>query len=384
MTYRTSRPDRLPALLSALLLCMLLGACNYVQPSVTQQTAIVTDAKVNRSQLHVYVRPADRLHRQVKVLLYPMWIRESIPARLALGRSLGRVFQDAWSEEPVFPALSMPDELVYRGRESALAEARRRGADLLVLPSVPYLYAGGTVDDSAMTIRCDIYRVSDGGMLVSMEQSGRVEFERNKDWVLWVSRTRMPDSPLYAITQAIASDMAVPLRSWLPPVDARRLGFADTAEEIVDGLTGAPQAPTEAAPAGTDADAALRDSDLAAELGNTENRVYIKVEFDVNKATIRPEYYANLDELARALQSPKLQGRKVTLIGHTDSDASEAYNLTLSRKRAQAVKNYLVERHGIDAARLGTDGRGESEPLVPNTDAANKQLNRRVEVRLDE
>ncbi|MGE4293053.1 MAG: OmpA family protein [Desulfovibrio sp.] len=373
-------PGRFPALLPALLLCALLGACNYVQPSLTQQTQIVTDATVDRSDLHVYVKPVGRLHAPVKALMFPMWIRESIPARLELGRGMGRVFQDAWSEEPVFPALAMPEELVYRGRESALAQARQRGADMLVLPSVPYLYAGGTLDDSALTIRCDIYEVATGNLLVSMEQSGRLEFERNKDWVLWMTRTRMPDSPLYAITRAIAADMAVPLRSWLPPVDPLRLGFASTADEIVEGLT----APPSETALPKDGDTDLRSMDLADELGNTGGSVYIHVEFDVDKATIRPEYYNNLDELAQALKAPKLLGRKVLIIGHTDSDASEEYNLELSKRRAASVKQYLVDRHDIDPNLLATDGRGESQPLVPNTSAANKQLNRRVEVRLAE
>jgi OOP family OmpA-OmpF porin len=172
--------------------------------------------------------------------------------------------------------------------------------------------------------------------------------------------------------------MAVPLRSWLPPVDPRRLGFASTADEIADGLTATPD--ENANPA--DEGASVRSMDLADELGATTGSVYIKVEFDVDKATIRPEYFANLDELGQALNSPKLKGRKVLIIGHTDSDASDQYNLELSKKRAAAVKSYLVQRHGIDPALLATDGRGESQPLVPNTTPANKQLNRRVEVRL--
>jgi OOP family OmpA-OmpF porin len=381
-----------------LLLTGLLGACNYVRPAVTQQSEIVTDAMVDRSNLRIYVRPADKLHAPIKALMYPMWIRESLPARIEMGRNMARIFFDAWTERPVFPALMLAENQTYRGKNSALANARQRGADMLVLLTVPYLYAGGTVDDSAITIRCDIYNVEDGLLLHSMEQSGRLAFQRNKDWILWVTTTRLPDSPLYAITRAIAEDMAVPLRSWLPPVDARRLGYAYTSEEIVNGLTSSPDA-TESgsqddlknAVPGPDAvpstdlepESALRRLDLAQELTGPEaGSVYIKVEFDVDKATIRPEYHLNLDELAKALQSPPLQGRRVLLIGHTDSDASETYNLDLSRRRAQAVRDYLVQRHGLDPNLLRTDGRGESAPLVPNTSPENKQLNRRVEVRL--
>lgn len=373
---------RIPAfLLTATLLLGTLAACNYVRPSITQQPEIATDAAVDRSNLRIYVRPVDRLHTPIKALMYPMWIRESLPTRLELGRQMSRIFFDAWTERPVFPTLVLADKQTYRGRESALRDAGQRGADMLVLLTVPYLYAGGTVDDSAMTIRCDIYETQTGMLLHSMEQSGRIAFQRNKDWILWVTTTRLPDSPLYAITRAIAEDMAVPLRSWLPPVDPRSLGYAFTSREIVDRLT----EEDESSPgAETDMETTIQGMDLAEELAApSAGSVYIRVEFDVDKDTIRPEYYENLDELAQALQSPQLRGREVLLIGHTDSDASEAYNLDLSRRRAMAVRTYLVQNHGLDPNLLRTDGRGESDPLVPNTSPANKQLNRRVEVRLD-
>jgi OOP family OmpA-OmpF porin len=70
------------------------------------------------------------------------------------------------------------------------------------------------------------------------------------------------------------------------------------------------------------------------------------------------------------------------LAGHTDSDASAEYNLDLSRRRAEAVKSYLVRHYGMDPGLLSTRGYGEERPIMPNDSAANKQLNRRVEVRL--
>jgi len=70
---------------------------------------------------------------------------------------------------------------------------------------------------------------------------------------------------------------------------------------------------------------------------------------------------------------------KVQIVGHTDSDGDEAQNLDLSKRRAAAVRNVLVNQFGIDGARLTTDGKGESQPIDKNDTAAGKANNRRVE-----
>ncbi|MDZ7697863.1 MAG: OmpA family protein [Deltaproteobacteria bacterium] len=108
--------------------------------------------------------------------------------------------------------------------------------------------------------------------------------------------------------------------------------------------------------------------------------VNMQIRFDVNSHTIRPESLPLLDELAETMEDPRLENRGFRIIGHTDSDGSEAYNLHLSIKRAQAAKDYLVNHHRISPDRLQVLGYGETLPLTPNTSRANKQLNRRVEI----
>ena len=66
-------------------------------------------------------------------------------------------------------------------------------------------------------------------------------------------------------------------------------------------------------------------------------------------------------------------------MGHTDSDGDDLANLALSKKRAAAVKNTLIEDFSIEAAKMQTDGLGENNPVEPNTTAAGKANNRRVE-----
>ncbi len=99
--------------------------------------------------------------------------------------------------------------------------------------------------------------------------------------------------------------------------------------------------------------------------------------FDFDKATIKPQYYSMLDDVVRIIrQNPDL---RVEIQGHTDSIGSEAYNMDLSRRRANAVKTYLVNQ-GISSARLTTVGYGESRPVATNATKEGRAKNRRVEL----
>lgn len=99
--------------------------------------------------------------------------------------------------------------------------------------------------------------------------------------------------------------------------------------------------------------------------------------FDVNSDNIKPESGAVLKEIANTLQeNPTV---RVKIIGHTDSDGDANANLILSQKRALAVKNALINFYGISAARMETDGKGESQPVQSNNTTSGKAQNRRVE-----
>lgn len=99
--------------------------------------------------------------------------------------------------------------------------------------------------------------------------------------------------------------------------------------------------------------------------------------FDVNSDKIKPESYGMIKEIANVLKENA--DVRVKIIGHTDSDGEDAKNLELSKKRAAAVKTSLSKDFGIDAARMETDGKGESVPAVKNDTPENKAQNRRVE-----
>ena len=102
--------------------------------------------------------------------------------------------------------------------------------------------------------------------------------------------------------------------------------------------------------------------------------------FDVNSTSIRPGLYTELDRVAQVLSA--YPQTTILVAGHTDSTGSESYNQQLSERRAQSVKNALVQR-GVDASRVQAIGYGESSPIADNSTESGRQQNRRVEVRIN-
>ena len=103
------------------------------------------------------------------------------------------------------------------------------------------------------------------------------------------------------------------------------------------------------------------------------------VSFDTNSSVVRPGLYGELDRIASVLvQYPQTV---IRVEGHTDSVGSEAYNMDLSQRRAEAVRNLLVQR-GVAGSRLEVVAFGESLPVATNETEAGRQRNRRVELKI--
>ncbi len=122
---------------------------------------------------------------------------------------------------------------------------------------------------------------------------------------------------------------------------------------------------------------AVGDADTRNKLITEGKFVSHGILFESGSDKINPQSYGALKEIAVVLTENATV--KLTIVGHTDSDGDESANLTLSKKRAEAVKKILVVDFGIEVGRMQTNGLGESKPLEPNTSAAGKANNRRVE-----
>ena len=103
------------------------------------------------------------------------------------------------------------------------------------------------------------------------------------------------------------------------------------------------------------------------------------INFAIDKDVIRPNSRKTLNAAVKVLKD--FPDVRIEISGHTDSDGSREHNIDLSRRRAEAVKTYLVE-HGIRESRIETRGAGPDEPIEKNTTKSGKAKNRRIEFKL--
>jgi outer membrane protein OmpA-like peptidoglycan-associated protein len=103
------------------------------------------------------------------------------------------------------------------------------------------------------------------------------------------------------------------------------------------------------------------------------------ITFPVDRYDIQPQFQSTLDQVAQTLSS--YNQTYIDVLGHTDSTGSDAYNQTLSDRRAQSVSDYLAG-HGVARARIGVRGYGESQPIASNETESGRAENRRVEIKV--
>ena len=124
--------------------------------------------------------------------------------------------------------------------------------------------------------------------------------------------------------------------------------------------------------AGTDVEVVRQGDDLLLNIPSGVN-------FATNSATIEPRFRETLDRVASVLS--EYNQSYIDIYGHTDSTGSEAYNQTLSERRAASVANYLSTR-GVTPARMATRGFGETQPIASNETEEGRAANRRVEIKI--
>ncbi len=152
----------------------------------------------------------------------------------------------------------------------------------------------------------------------------------------------------------------------------------DTGVQGCDGVP-APAAPVVPVPAPAQAAPAPAPAPAPVIVAPATEKVSFAADafFDFDKAVLKPEGKAKLDDLADKVKGLTLE--VVIAVGHTDAKGTDAYNQKLSVKRAEAVKSYLTGK-GIEASRVYTEGKGKAQPVADNKTDAGRAKNRRVEI----
>jgi len=109
----------------------------------------------------------------------------------------------------------------------------------------------------------------------------------------------------------------------------------------------------------------------------TQRRQELLVNFDYDRSEVKPQYDSEIKDFAEFMEV--YVNTNVVIEGHTDSRGSDAYNQALSERRANAVRDELVNENGIAAERVSTVGYGESRPVSSNNTDAGRAQNRRIE-----
>lgn len=112
-----------------------------------------------------------------------------------------------------------------------------------------------------------------------------------------------------------------------------------------------------------------------------KKRVTLLVQFDFDKAIVKPEYCDDIEKIADVMK--KHPNLNILIEGHTCNIGGKEYNLNLSQRRAEAVKALLVNKLGIDSGRIATKGFGFSHPIADNKTKEGRIKNRRIEASID-
>jgi outer membrane protein OmpA-like peptidoglycan-associated protein len=154
------------------------------------------------------------------------------------------------------------------------------------------------------------------------------------------------------------------------PIGGWAQAHPKTSNEILDGLLGGERAP-----------GGMRQEKAGGAAAGAQGRIALPIHFEYNSAQLSADSAEQLHNVAQALNDPRLKAARIRIEGHTDNKGSHEYNQRLSQARAGAVERYLIDKEGVDTARLDAEGFADSHPLPgvsPDTEEG-RAANRRVE-----
>ncbi|MBF0481366.1 MAG: hypothetical protein HQK81_10665 [Desulfovibrionaceae bacterium] len=199
--------------LTSILLLLGLIAC-AMEPRLTSLSIVYLDAYVKRESPAVYVQPTKAPPAPLKALIIPFTVGQDIASAKSIGTQITEIFWQGWNKDQVFPTLLYDTSLDYKTPEQIMLIARDRGVDLVVNGNITHVLAGGTQGDSMVGLNLQILDVKTGSRIWHMAQAGRMEPGMQHDFIIAMTRNRMPTDPIYAIVSCLAADTGDIIKNW--------------------------------------------------------------------------------------------------------------------------------------------------------------------------
>ena len=191
------------------LLVVLLGGCATDPVGINLYGLhYYDDAQVELSAINEAVWPQSLPSDSLRGLILPFAVRQDLVVRKDIGRELADIFRLTWLESRNFAALEFNQTDPWPGLETALAQAKSKGANILMTGNVSQFFEGSGTGRTSVGVTVEIYWVPTGTLLWSAAQAAMIEGQFDKDYVLVRSSRRLPAQPSYAVARALAQSMA--------------------------------------------------------------------------------------------------------------------------------------------------------------------------------
>ena len=162
------------------------------------------------------------VERRPRALFMPLRVRQDVARHVTLGKEVSRQIWQEWLSMRLFNVLQFAENAGPWNAESAVAQGRRLGAELVVGGYVNSYLDGGTEGKSSASLQLEVYDVSTGAMLFSLAQSGLIEKIPARDYYLVSVKERMPLDPAALVVRTLAHGMGLKVQEWTMTAAERR------------------------------------------------------------------------------------------------------------------------------------------------------------------
>lgn len=204
---------RITVVFITLTAALMLASCVAVDGNIGGKPAVLVDKQVHRPWLPQYhIEPQNAPIKPLNAVLVPFRMRQGYKNAKLISEELTRAFWQRWLQDKVFPTLAFAEGIQWRGPRTRVRIPQ--GADILIGGEFTQLAFGGTVGETAVALRIDMYDAVTGNLIWSISHAGSIDPGRVKDFIVADVKARMPSSPEYAIMQSLAGDMAGAIKRW--------------------------------------------------------------------------------------------------------------------------------------------------------------------------